>query len=206
MQQAPVIAGTTQPHTQLGQARAKANELKLRATELEIRKNQLGEQKRRLSADVDPSAIDRQLVEAELKLASTRIELESMTEQIEELQTERDMSRAFSLAPPPPPPGEPIIGPDQITTVFTGGVVLLLPFVIVLARRLWVRGVRREVIDLENSPRLQRIEQAVEAIALEVERIGEAQRFTTKLLSERQADAAPRIPVPRREPGTITPH
>lgn len=32
--------------------------------------------------------------------------------------------------------------------------------------------------------RLARIEQAVEAIALEVERISEGQRFTTKLLSE----------------------
>lgn len=33
--------------------------------------------------------------------------------------------------------------------------------------------------------RLERIEQAVDAIAIEVERISEAQRFTTKLLSER---------------------
>jgi len=32
--------------------------------------------------------------------------------------------------------------------------------------------------------RLERIEHAVEAIALEVERISEGQRFTTKLLSE----------------------
>ena len=207
MQQTPVIAGTPQPITaQLGQLRAKANELKLRATELEIRKNQLGEQKRRLSADVDPSAINRQLADVELQLASTHIELESMNEQINELQTERDMSRAFTLAPPPSPAGDPFLGPEQITTIYTGGVVLLLPLVIVLARRLWVRGVRRDVLELENSPRLQRIEQAVEAIAVEVERIGEAQRFTTKLLSERQADAA-RIPVaPRREPGTITPH
>jgi len=50
---------------------------------------------------------------------------------------------------------------------------------------------------------------SAEAIAIEVERIGEAQRFTTKLLSERQLDALSRISVPlqpRREPGTITPH
>lgn len=33
--------------------------------------------------------------------------------------------------------------------------------------------------------RLARIEQAVDAIAVEVERISEGQRFTTKLLSER---------------------
>lgn len=36
-----------------------------------------------------------------------------------------------------------------------------------------------------SDDRLARIEQAVDAIALEVERISEGQRFTTKLLSER---------------------
>ena len=37
----------------------------------------------------------------------------------------------------------------------------------------------------EISNRLERIEQAIEAIAVEVERISEGQRFTTRLLSER---------------------
>jgi hypothetical protein len=91
--------------------------------------------------------------------------------------------------------------------IMSGGALLLFPFVIVLARQLWIRGMRRPALDPENSPRLQRIEEAVEAIALEVERIGEAQRFTTKLLAERQPDAlGPIAARPRREPGTITPH
>jgi hypothetical protein len=38
--------------------------------------------------------------------------------------------------------------------------------------------------------RLERMEQAIDAIAVEVERISEGQRFTTKLLSERQASEA----------------
>ena len=33
--------------------------------------------------------------------------------------------------------------------------------------------------------RLERLEQAVDAIAIEVERVSEAQRYTTKLLAER---------------------
>ncbi|MGQ0713096.1 MAG: hypothetical protein ACT4PJ_05115 [Gemmatimonadaceae bacterium] len=37
----------------------------------------------------------------------------------------------------------------------------------------------------EVTSRLERIEQAVDAIAIEVERISEGQRFTTKLLTER---------------------
>lgn len=38
--------------------------------------------------------------------------------------------------------------------------------------------------------RLARLEHAVDAIALEIERIAEGQRFTTKLLSERSQPAA----------------
>ena len=40
-------------------------------------------------------------------------------------------------------------------------------------------------IPSDVSARLERIEQAVDAIAIEMERVSEGQRFTTKLLSER---------------------
>jgi hypothetical protein len=43
-----------------------------------------------------------------------------------------------------------------------------------------------------DDSRLKRIENAVEAIAIEVERISENQRFTTKLLSERSAGQLPK--------------
>jgi hypothetical protein len=50
--------------------------------------------------------------------------------------------------------------------------------------------------------RLARIEQAVDAIAVEIERISEGQRFTTKLLSENRQ----LLPKPdRRELSTNTP-
>jgi len=44
--------------------------------------------------------------------------------------------------------------------------------------------------------RLNRIEQAVDAIAIETERISEGQRFTTRLLSDRQSADA-NVPAPR---------
>jgi len=46
----------------------------------------------------------------------------------------------------------------------------------------------------EVASRLERMEQAIEAVAIEVERISEGQRFTTKLLSEgRSASEARQI-------------
>jgi len=207
MLQGPVIAGTNQPiSARISDLRAKASELKLRVNDLEVQKSLLGEQRRRAGADVDHASLDKQAVDAEHALAAARIQLEATNEQIGDLETERDMSRAFTIQPPPAP-ADPFLGPEQITMISMGGLVLMLPLVLVLARRLWVRSPRRELPDLEESPRLQRIEQAIESIAVEVERIGEAQRFTTKLLADRQPDAVARIGVvPRREPGTITPH
>ena len=39
-------------------------------------------------------------------------------------------------------------------------------------------------LPLEVTDRLERMEQALEAVAIEIERISEGQRFTTKLLSD----------------------
>jgi hypothetical protein len=44
-------------------------------------------------------------------------------------------------------------------------------------------------ISPELRDQLQHISQSVEAIAIEVERISEAQRFTTKMLADRQREA-----------------
>ena len=52
----------------------------------------------------------------------------------------------------------------------------------------------------EISDRLGRLEDSTDATALEVERISEAQRFTAKVLAER--NSAPKLP----ERKSITPH
>ena len=45
-------------------------------------------------------------------------------------------------------------------------------------------------VPAEVQARLERMEQAIDSIAIEVERISEGQRFTTRLLSERGGHAA----------------
>jgi hypothetical protein len=53
--------------------------------------------------------------------------------------------------------------------------------------------------------RLDRLDNAVDTISVEVERISENQRFTTKLLSERAQSPAPAI-VEKARSGSTTPH
>jgi hypothetical protein len=54
---------------------------------------------------------------------------------------------------------------------------------------------KRAELDPGMDERLYRIEQAVDAMAIEIERMAESQRFTTKILAERlpSAEALPGI-------------
>src|SRR5712671_6841589 len=70
-----------------------------------------------------------------------------------------------------------------------GAIIIFLPLVRAFARRMDRRGGGTAQIPNEVSSQLAQLNQAVDAIALEVERISEGQRFTTRLLSE-QRDAA----------------
>ena len=111
---------------------------------------------------------------------------------------------ASALVPPDIPPWERM-STDQLTgisIVFT--IFVLFPMVIALANIMWRRmstpRLKRDKAEVE---RMDRLEQAVDSIAIEVERIGEGQRFMTRLLTEsngmaalagpeRAADAVPR--------------
>ena len=55
--------------------------------------------------------------------------------------------------------------------------------------RAWARRIENpppnKLADAEVKARLERMEHAIDSVAVEIERISENQRFTTKLLSER---------------------
>ena len=68
------------------------------------------------------------------------------------------------------------------------------------------RSAPRDPLGLDTSVRFQRLEQTVETIAMEVERIADGQRFTTAILAERIPGAAPRTQVtPRQGQDAIAP-
>ncbi len=54
----------------------------------------------------------------------------------------------------------------------------------------------------ELAARLERMEQAIDSVALEVERISEGQRFTTKLLSEGRSTSGASTGAPARDRAT----
>ena len=94
--------------------------------------------------------------------------------------------------------------------VFTAGIVGMTSATAVLTT--WIKsrgpknGMSREALGRldEIAERMTRMENAIDSVAVEVERISESQRFTTKLFAERSA--APALPERGRAPGTTTPH
>jgi hypothetical protein len=74
---------------------------------------------------------------------------------------------------------------------FITAIVLVISIAAVTMKAIERRGVKpsRELTELGE--RLARIEQAMESVAIEVERISEGQRFTTRILSERTRESLP---------------
>lgn len=92
-----------------------------------------------------------------------------------------------------PPPGTPLgLSSNQLTGItIVGTIFVLFPIVVASAIRMLKRGTRQSAPppSPESMQRMERLEQAVDAIAIEVERISEGQRFVTRLLTEGSAPA-----------------
>jgi hypothetical protein len=106
--------------------------------------------------------------------------------------------QALSSVPPMPPDMEDR-GPPQNVIVLTSVILFFITLMLIGfplaragARRMDRKAAGPRLPD-DLAPRLDRLEQAVESVAVEMERVSEAQRFSARLLSERLPEALPRL-------------
>ena len=123
----------------------------------------------------------------EQRLASTDQQIATLDKQLAESNASVARASAIPGAVVPEPPEPPPSGPSEDMVI--AGMFLtfaaLLPIVIAYARRIWRRSAKIvQAIPPELYERLTRIEQGMDAVAVEVERIGEGQRFMTRLFNE----------------------
>ncbi|MBA3656633.1 MAG: hypothetical protein H0W69_04690 [Gemmatimonadaceae bacterium] len=120
--------------------------------------------------------LDQRMVQLESDIATTGRQLTSAPAGLVAIASESSGPRAFD-----------IFTPAQFTAlsiIFT--VFVLFPLSLSAARLMWRRAkqpITVPAIQGEAAQRLERLEQSVEAVAIEVERISEGQRFVTRLLS-----------------------
>jgi len=181
-------------------ALAQRRELRNQLERLEDQRQDL---RKELNRDGDgnvSNAADRAGVEARIKEIDGRIS--AVDQQIAKADAAVAQAAALPGATEQPreerngPPGE-ILAVPIVFTIF-----VLAPIAVAYARRIWRRGSPAVApIPTDLTDRLDAMGQAVESIAIEVERIGEGQRFLTRVMSDKGkslgAGAAEPIPVPK---------
>jgi hypothetical protein len=194
--------------------RAEWNALRQQRSELSDQLTSAASRRRSLANQLNemPGGAAREGIEARIRILDQRIlRLEADIDATGQLIT---TAPASILVPPPSPK---VFGAmSEENTVILGGLftIFVLAPLAFAAARLMFRRAKVPVPApgaMESAARLERIEQAVDAIAIEVERISEGQRFTTRLLSDAQGlaalgagTAAPgALPVRQMEPARI---
>ncbi|HUF64723.1 MAG TPA: hypothetical protein VMM17_01990 [Gemmatimonadaceae bacterium] len=125
------------------------------------------------------AALDSRMVQIEADIAATERALTNASPAMLGAAAQAEEAAALARRQAEPP-----IDAEVIAVVASMGMILLLPIVIAYARRVWKRPQPTRALPPVTEGRLERIEQAVESIAVEVERVSEGQRFVTKLMSE----------------------
>ena len=190
MQQAPAIATPQQPTpAQSGANPAQVLEgLREQRSELRDQLDRLENQRENMVQELPgtPDAVKKSL-EARIATIDGRIV------EVDKAIGEADMAVARAAAVPgaivPEPPEPPRSGPPEEFFVLLGvmTIVIALPLTIAYARRIWRRGAQVvSAIPSEIYDRFNRIDQAIDSIAVEVERIGEGQRYLTRAMAEQQ--------------------
>ena len=138
---------------------------------------------RKISEAIERSLSQRPGSEqAQAAREEVRAAIEEMKAEIQEARAE---GRSITIQPPFDPENVIPAGAVDISIAFflmMGFIIVGLPLARAFARRMDRRGETASASEV--TPRLDRIEQAIEAIAIEVERVSEGQRYTTKAISE----------------------
>ncbi|MBV6519950.1 MAG: hypothetical protein MNPFHGCM_00054 [Gemmatimonadaceae bacterium] len=176
--------------------RAQRRVLQSQLESLEEKRSDLVRQTR--SSDI--GSTERAGLEARIKEIDTRIASVDQEIATSDAAVARAAAVPGAVVEPTPIPRS---GPPEEVYFLTGlfMFVVLLPLSIAYARRLWRRAPSAPIpVSPEMGERFNRLEQAVDAIAVEVERVGEGQRFLSRQFTSPAAlGAGPAEPIELRQ-------
>lgn len=183
--QAPAVAG--------GQAVTPSVEaLRLQASSLSDQLSALEQQRRALLAELRVTANGPARTATLDQLGQINGQIAQVTTDLGSVRAQIAIRQAQVIRQVPPSYiRDRRINGDQVTAVaIIFMMVTFLPLSIAFARRIWRRPAVAPRVEDTVSPRLDRLEHAIDAIAIEVERISEGQRFVTRVFAERPAQQA----------------
>jgi hypothetical protein len=177
------------PQAVLAAARAAREELGNQLERLEERRRELSQELRRGEEGVDRDGTQRRIEAIDQRIAEVEKQIATADDAVAKAASIPGAAVEVPEPPAPPDPNQMSENAAIVGTVFT--VFVLFPLAIAYARRLWRRGAVA-VAELPKvlAERLTRLDQAVDTIAIEVERISEGQRFLTKVMTDGNAGRA----------------
>lgn len=201
--QAPVVANPAPTAAQMYEAqRNMRSELRTQLS----RQQSLRSDLRRELDRIDEGSPARAGVEARMREVDTRIS--ALDQQLAAADQAVAQAAAVPGAIQPPAPPARRSGPPDEAWVLGGMFIIfvMMPLAVGFARRMWKRSATAITqLPREFGERFTRLEQAVDAVAIELERVGEGQRYVTNLLAEgqRSLGAGPASPIEVRERDAI---
>ena len=148
-------------------------------------------------ADEKQSKADARRAATDAKKAQTDANAQAKQAVVQLKQAQDQSGVIASTAPPPALPDDippQVMNVISMTFTFVAVLALGVPLVRVFARRLDRKTQSLQMTGPDFAPALRTLQESVDAMAIEVERISEGQRFTSKLLAERAALAAGSTP------------
>lgn len=138
------------------------------------------------TSDADRVGLEQRLGVLDGRIVRLESEIEENGKQLASLPAALVTSSKQSMGINPSNVDRVIDKMVPIVVIFT--LFVLTPIALSISRYFWKRGSvpRHAPGNLESAQRLERMEQAIDSIAIEVERVSEGQRFVTRLLSDAQ--------------------
>ena len=183
----PMTLVIPQTHDEMQQLMSRRSQLSDQLDNVTDRRNDLVEQLRTAPNAAEPGltaqlkVLNDRVVQLETDLAVTGRQIAAASPEVSSMAEERSQ-----------PDDENGSFQDGVGAGVAGSVVVATVMLFLFRRRLRRTGVGRSPqLAADATPRLARLEQGMDAIAIEVERISEGQRFVTRLLSESHGVTGP---------------
>jgi DNA-binding transcriptional MerR regulator len=164
--------------------KAREKELTQQREDLEERREELTQQLNRSNGGVDRTGLEQRITTIDQRLQTIEIDLN---------QVGREAAQAAPASIAQPEPRIIYRGNSDDEVVGAGflGAFVMLVFVSPVLYRAWRRRKAPPSFTPAGSPalgseRIDRMEQAIDSIAVEIERVSENQRFMTRLMTETQ--------------------
>jgi hypothetical protein len=172
--------------------RARRSELSSQLTSAASRRHRLAEEIRSTTNPASRSGLEQRLSVLDARMIQLESDIAATGQQLSAAP------QGLIASTEAPNTGDDM--PDNVAAI-TGVFIIFVFFPIALAisRYIWKRSgkgpAQAPQLPAEAGQRLERLEQGMEAIAIEIERVSEGQRFVTRILSEGRAPE--RVGAPR---------